>query len=54
MVTTRSGHRTRNQQELSVLLSNILNLTSSQGQPKEIIAEPVEGIQEPYLTTIDL
>ena len=55
MVTTQPGHITRNQQELSIRISNISFLTSSQGQPKYIMASaPDDGFQYPYLATLDL
>ena len=54
MVTTKSVHRTSNQQELSVLFSNISLLTSSQDQPKEIMPAPVYVIQDPYMETPDI
>ena len=54
MVTTQSVHRTSNQQELSVIFSNILFKTSSQGQPQEIMVAPVDGLQDPYLAILDL
>ena len=50
----RSGHRTSNHHELSVLFSSIPHLTSSKGQPQEIMAAQVDGSQDPYLATIDL
>ena len=53
MVTSLSDRRTSNQQELSVLFSNISLLTSSQGQPQEIMAAPVDRIQGPYLATLE-
>ena len=52
MVTTQSGRRTINQQELSGLFSNISFLNSSQGQPQEIMSAPVDGLQDPYLDTL--
>ena len=54
MVTTQSGCITSKKQELSVLISNISLLTSSQGQPKEIMASPADSIQEPYLAILNL
>ena len=54
MVTTRSGRRTSNQQELSVLISDISILTSSQCQPQEIMAAPAYGIQDPYLAILNI
>ena len=54
MVTTQSGHRASNQQELSFLFLNLSDLTSSQGQPQEIMEVPVDGIQYPYLYTLDI
>ena len=54
METTWLGFITSNQQELSVLFSNISFLTSIQGQPQEIVAAPVDGIQDPYLATLEL
>ena len=54
MVTTRSGRITSNQQKLSVLLSNLSLLTSSQGQPQEIMTAPVDGILGPYLANLYL
>ena len=52
MVTTQSGKRTSNQQELSVLISNTSVLTSSKGQPQEIMEAPADGIHNPYLAII--
>ena len=43
MVTTQSGRITSNQQELSVIFSNLSFLNLSQGQPQEIMAATVEG-----------
>ena len=55
MATMWSDHRTSNQQEPSVLFTHISLLTSSKGQLQEIITlEPVDGLQEPYLATLDL
>ena len=54
MITTWSGRRTSNQQEFSVLFSNISLLTSSLGKPQEIISTPVDRIQDPYLATLNL
>ena len=53
MVTTWSGLITSNQQEVSVLFSNITSSTSIQGQPQKIIAS-LDGIHDPYLATINL
>ena len=55
MVTTRSGHRTSNHQELSVLFPHTSLSTSIQGRLQEIMAEePVNGNQDLYLATLDL
>ena len=54
MLTTLSGHRTSNQQELSVIISNLSISTSSQGQAKKIMAESADGIQYPYLEVLDI
>ena len=55
MGTMQSGRRTRNQQELSVLISSLSFKTSSQGQTKGIIsAELADGLQDPYLNTLDI
>ena len=53
MITTRSGSGTSNQQELSVLFSNLSLLTSSQGQPQEImVVAPTDGLKDNYLDTL--
>ena len=52
MITTRSGLRTSNQQEISVLISYLLLSTSSQGQSQEIVTELVDRLQDPYLEMI--
>ena len=55
MVTTRSGHRTSNHRELSVLFPHTSLSTSIQGRLQEIMAEePVNGNQDLYLATLDL
>ena len=54
MVTTRSGRRTRNQQKSSVLFSNLSHLTSSKVQPQESVATPADGLQDPYLATLNI
>ena len=53
MVTTRSGQITSNQQELSVLFSNLSYSTVSQRQPQEVMTE-LDGILYPYLSIIDI
>ena len=55
MLTPRSGIRKSNQQELSVLFSNLSLLTSSKGQPQEImVSAPTDRLQDHYLDTLDL
>ena len=55
MVTTLSGRRNIDQQELSVLVSHISFLISSQGQTQYIMeAAPTHGLQDPYLSNLDL
>ena len=46
--------RSQNKQSFSVLFPNISLLTSSQGKPQELVSVPVDGIQDPYLATLDL
>ena len=52
MVTMQSGQRTSNQQNISALFSNPSFLTSIQGQPQEIIAAPLDRLQDPYMYTL--
>ena len=54
MVTTRSDRRTSNQQELSVIFSNLSLSTSIQGLPQKIMVAPEDGLQDPYLEIIDI
>ena len=54
MATMRSGCRTSNQQELLALLSNVLHLTSIQGQPQEIMVALEDCIHDTYLATLNI
>ena len=53
MVTSQSGHTKINQQELSVLFSNIYFSTSSHVQQQETMTNQ-DGLQDPHLDTINL
>ena len=54
MATTQLDNRKTNQLELSVLISNISLLISSQVQLQDIMEAPVDGLRYPYLAILDL